>query len=78
MMNKELLAASALLVQSVALLVSRNGFINFFAILQVKPAQVCSAPVQQPAKLLKQHSRHLKANFDLISAFEKVKAIYLW
>ncbi len=30
-MNEELLAASALFVQSGALLVSNNGFINFFA-----------------------------------------------
>jgi hypothetical protein len=35
-MNEELLAASALLVQSAALLVSHNGFISFFAIVQCK------------------------------------------
>jgi hypothetical protein len=33
-MNEELLAASALLVQDGTLLVSHNGFINFFAIVQ--------------------------------------------
>jgi hypothetical protein len=33
-MNVKLLAVSALLVQSVALLVSNNCFINFFAIAQ--------------------------------------------
>ncbi len=32
--NEELLAASALLVYSGALLVSQNGFINFFEIVQ--------------------------------------------
>ncbi len=34
MINEELLAGSALLVQSGALLVSHIGFINFFAIVQ--------------------------------------------
>jgi hypothetical protein len=44
-MNEELLAASALLVQSGALLlVSHNGFINFLKLSNVKPTQVCSAP----------------------------------
>jgi hypothetical protein len=33
-MNEELLAASVLFVQSGALLVSYNGYINFFAIVQ--------------------------------------------
>jgi hypothetical protein len=33
-MNEELLATSALFVQSGAILVSHNGFINFFAIVQ--------------------------------------------
>jgi hypothetical protein len=33
-MNEEPLAASVLFVQSGALLVSHNGFINFFAIVQ--------------------------------------------
>jgi hypothetical protein len=42
-MNDELLAASAL-VQSGGLLVSHNGFIYFFALSNVKPTQVCSAP----------------------------------
>jgi hypothetical protein len=45
MMNEELLAGSALLVQSGALLVSHIGFINFFLQLSnVKPAHVGSAP----------------------------------
>jgi hypothetical protein len=43
-MNEELLAASVLLVQSGALLVSHNGFINFFELSIVKPTQVYSAP----------------------------------
>ncbi len=43
-MNEELLAASALFVQSGALLVSHNGFINFLQFSNVKPTQVCSAP----------------------------------
>jgi hypothetical protein len=33
-MNEELLAAGVLFVQSCALLVSHNGFINLFAIVQ--------------------------------------------
>jgi hypothetical protein len=43
-MNEELLAASVLFVQSSALLVSHNGFINFLQFSNVKPTQVCSAP----------------------------------
>jgi hypothetical protein len=39
-MNEELLAASALLVQIGALLVSHNGFINFLQLSNVKPAEV--------------------------------------
>jgi hypothetical protein len=43
-MNEKLLAASALLVPSGALLVSHNCFINFLPLSNVKPSQVCSAP----------------------------------
>jgi hypothetical protein len=65
-MNEELLAASALLVQSGALLVSHIGLINFSAIVQPK-----SEVHQQSAKLFQQHWRHPKENYDLNSAFEK-------
>ncbi len=46
MLNEELLAGSALLVQSGTLVVSHIGFINFFwfQLSNVMPAQVCSAP----------------------------------
>jgi hypothetical protein len=43
-MNEELLAASVLFVQSGALLVNHNGFVNFLQLSNVKPTQVCSAP----------------------------------
>ncbi len=45
MMNEELLAGSALLVQSGVLLVSHIGFINFFAIVQCKasPSLQCTS-----------------------------------
>jgi hypothetical protein len=43
-MNEELLATSALLVQSGALLVSHNGFINFLQFSNVKLSQVWSEP----------------------------------
>ncbi len=43
MMTVKLVAASALLVQSGALLVSKNCFINFMQLSNVKPTQVCSA-----------------------------------
>jgi hypothetical protein len=43
-MNVRLLAASGLLVQNGALLVLHNCFFNFFAMSNVKPTQVCSAP----------------------------------
>jgi hypothetical protein len=67
-MNEELLAASALLVQSGALLVSHNGFVNFCNCPML--SQPKSAVHQQAAKL-KQHWRHLKGNYDLNFAFEK-------
>jgi hypothetical protein len=57
-MNEELLAASALLVQSAALLVSHNGFISFLQLPNVKPTK--SAVHQQDAKLFQQHWRHIK------------------
>jgi hypothetical protein len=50
-MNEELLVASALFVQSVALLVSHNGFMNFFSIVQPK-SQICSAPPARCTALL--------------------------
>jgi hypothetical protein len=43
-MNEKLLADSALLVQSGALLVSHSCFINFFAIVQCYANPICSAP----------------------------------
>jgi hypothetical protein len=63
-MNEELLAVSALIVQCGALLVSHNCFINFFAIVNVKPTQVCSAPSAR-------RWRFLKGNYELNYAFEK-------
>jgi hypothetical protein len=44
-MNEELLAASVLFVQSGALLVSHNGFINVFAIVQcsANPSLQCTS-----------------------------------
>jgi hypothetical protein len=70
-MNEKLLAASVLFVQSGALLVSHNGFINFFAICPML-SQPKSAVQQQTATLFQQHWRHLKENYDLNSAFENV------
>jgi hypothetical protein len=54
-MNEELLAASVLFVQSGALLVSHNVFINFFALGQcsAKP-NLHSAVHQQTAKFFQQ------------------------
>jgi hypothetical protein len=43
-MNEKLLAVSALLVQSGALLVTHTFFINFLQLSNIKPTQVCSAP----------------------------------
>ncbi len=62
-MFAELLAASALWVQSGALLVSHNCFINFFKSSNVKPNQFCSAPAAR--------QRHLKGIYELNYAFEK-------
>ncbi len=53
-MNVKLLAASALIVQSVVLMVLPT----FFRLSNVKPTQVCSA------------QGHLKGNYELNSAFE--------
>jgi hypothetical protein len=41
--NVKLLAASSLLVQTGALLVSHICFLNFFQLSNAKPTQVCSA-----------------------------------
>jgi hypothetical protein len=67
-MNKELPPVGVLFHQNGALLVSHNGFINFFANVSLKPTQ--HAVHQQPAKLFQQHWRHLKGTNDLSSAFE--------
>jgi hypothetical protein len=45
--NEELLAASVLFVHSGAFLVSQNGFINFFEIVQCYTIQVCSEPADR-------------------------------
>jgi hypothetical protein len=44
-MNEKLLAASVLFVQNGALMVGHDGFINFLQLSNVKPTQVCNAPV---------------------------------
>jgi hypothetical protein len=62
----KLLAASALLVQSGALLVFYQLFCNFPMLSQPQ-----SALHQHAAKLFQQHWRHLKGNYDLNSASEK-------
>ncbi len=61
-MNEEPLAASVLFVQSGALLVSQNGFINFFAIVQCQanPSLHCTSGVWR---------RH-KGIYNLNSGFE--------
>ncbi len=64
--NKKLIAASALLVQSGALLVIDQLFWNCPILSQPK-----SAVHQHAAKLFQQRWRHLKGNDGLISAFEK-------
>jgi hypothetical protein len=70
-MNEEQLAANVLFVQSGALSVNHNGFINFLQ-LSHGVSQPKSAVHQQPAKLFQQHWQHLKVNYDLNSAFENV------
>ncbi len=64
--NNKLFAASALLVQSGALLVIYQLFWNCPILSQPK-----SAVHQHAAKLFQQHWRHLKRNDGLNSAFEK-------
>jgi hypothetical protein len=69
-MNIKLLAASALLVQSGALLVIYQLFCNCPMLSQPK------SPVHQHvAQLFQQHWRHLKGNYDLNSAFEKTDGL---
>ncbi len=68
MMNEELHATSALLVQSGALLVSYNSFINFFAIVQCKANPSLQCTSRPPG--FQQHWRHLEGNYDLNSAFK--------
>jgi hypothetical protein len=70
-LNEELLAASVLFVQSGALLLSNNGYINFFCNCPMF-SQPKSAVHQQPAMLFQQHWQHLKVNYDHNSAFENV------
>ncbi len=52
-MNEELLVVIAILVQSGALLVSHNGFSNFFAIVQCLANQVFSAPTGRQVCVLR-------------------------
>jgi hypothetical protein len=66
-MNEELLAASALLVQSGALLFSHNVYQLFCNCPML--SQHKSAVHQQAAKLFQQ-LWHLKGNYDLNSAIE--------
>jgi hypothetical protein len=74
-MNEELLAAIvSYLYLSGALLVSHNGFINFFCNCKML-SQPKSAVHQQTAKLFQQHRRHIKGNYDLNSAFENTDGL---
>jgi hypothetical protein len=66
-MSVKLLAASALLVQCGALLV----IYKLFALSNVKPTQVCSAPACSQVILIQQHWQYLKGNYDLNSDCEK-------
>jgi hypothetical protein len=70
-MNIKLLAASALLVQSGALLVIYQLFCNCPMFSQPK-----SAVYQQAAKIFQQHWRHLKGNYDLNSPLKMLTDYY--
>jgi hypothetical protein len=67
----KLLAASALLVQSDALLVIYQLFCNCLRLSQPK-----SAVYQQAAKIFQQHWRQLKGNYDLNSPLKMLTDYY--
>ncbi len=85
MINEELLAASALLVQSGAapywsvLISSWRKVCKLYCLVGSTPAGTCNCPMlsqpksavlQQAAKLFQQHWRYLKGNYELNLAFE--------
>ncbi len=69
-MNKELLAATALLVQSDASLISHIGVINFFAAVQCLANQNLQC-TSRPCSYFNNTGGTRKGIYDLNSVFEK-------